>query len=85
MKRVDSALQFIHKAMLIRRLILAWSVWFTTYVAFETFDVVMAIADKNPEGVWQAGTLIAAVYTPLFAFQGAILKFYAQYKYQDGE
>jgi len=86
MQFLERLFEILHKGMVVRRAIIFWSLWFTTTVAFKTFDLITKLAESNADGaILQSAAIIGAVYTPLFAFQGAVLKFYAQYKYQDGE
>lgn len=69
----------LHKSMIVRRVAFFFMLWMT-YKSYQwAFDFVATreVIDAN------TALIVAAILTPISTLQGAILKFYAQYKYKD--
>jgi hypothetical protein len=70
--RLSQVWDFIDKRQVIRRLAFVWVLWLTGRVIDWTLDYAW---HSNQDGA-QIAMVIAAVWTPLAALQGAVFKFY---------
>jgi hypothetical protein len=69
---VNAVFDFIDTRYVIRRLVLAWVIWMTTAAFFWTFEFATA---SSRSGV-DVAAIIAAIWAPLTALQGAVIAFY---------
>jgi len=63
---------FIDTRVVIRRAVLLWVIWMTTQAFFWTFE----FATNSPRTGVDVAAIIAAIWAPLTALQGACIAFY---------
>lgn len=73
-RRFEEAWDFVDKRQIIRRCAFLWMLWLTGVLVKWTMDYAW---HSNQDGLHIAA-VIAAVWTPWTALQGAIFKFYDQ-------
>jgi len=70
-------LQWMHDAQIVRRSILGWAIWMTTWITIKMVELSVA------PFTMEMAAVIAAIMTPVLGLTGFIIKFYAQHPYQD--
>lgn len=72
-------LQFIHDAMIMRRIILLWALWLTTIMSLGVWQWVETLDVVNTASAAMAG----AILTPVLTLTGWIVRQYATNPYVD--
>lgn len=63
---------FLDARTVIRRAVLLWMIWMTTIAFFWTFE----FATSSPRPGVDVAAIIAAIWAPLIALQGAVIGLY---------
>ena len=72
MRLFTAVMDFIDTRTVVRRAALLWVIWMTTQAFFWTFE----FATNSPRSGVDVAAIIAAIWAPLTALQGAVIAFY---------
>lgn len=72
---------FFHKYQIIRRIIIAYTLWLTAFVYQETFELI----EQYPEMSMDLAATVAAILGPVSLLLAFVTKIYAEHPYKDKE